>query len=113
MVESRSIVIGSSARAAPIDQARRIDSAITASSWRMCPKVKARKKVPSVDGAMTRNGRTLRVAPARRRSTWSMWVAPVRIAATNVSTFAPDVPRQRDHPGAPSGSPAPRARGAP
>ena len=62
------------------DQARRIDSAITASSWRTCPKVKARKKMPSVDGAMTRNGSTRPVAPARRRSAWSMWLAPARIA---------------------------------
>ena len=77
MVESRSITTGSAPGPAPSAQARRIVSAITLSSWRMCPKVKARKKVPSVEGAITRNGRTLCVAPARRRSTWSMWVAPV------------------------------------
>ena len=89
MVESRSITIGSAPGPAPSDQARRIVSAITLSSWRMCPNVKARKNVPSVEGAITRNGRTLCVAPARRRSTWSMWVAPTRIAATKVSTFRP------------------------
>ena len=66
MVESRSITIGSAPGPAPSAQARRIVSAITASSWRMCPKVKARKNVPSVDGAMTRNGRTFCVAPARQ-----------------------------------------------
>ena len=52
----------------PSCQARPIVSAITASSWRTCPKVKARRNVPSVEGAITRNGSTARVAPARSTS---------------------------------------------
>ncbi len=31
----------------------------------MCPKVKLRRNVPSVEGAITRNGNTAWVAPAR------------------------------------------------
>jgi hypothetical protein len=53
---------------APSDQARRITSATTASSWRTWPKVKDRKKVPSVEGAITLKGKILAVAPARSRS---------------------------------------------
>ena len=68
MVESRSIVIGAAPGPAPSDHARRIGSAITASSWRTWPKVNDRKNVPSVEGAITRNGNTRLVAPARRRS---------------------------------------------
>ena len=55
----------------------------------MCPKVKERKNVPSVDGAMTRKGSTRRVAPARRRSAWSMWVAPARIARDQGQHLSP------------------------
>jgi hypothetical protein len=55
----------------------------------MCPKVKARRNVPNVEGAITRNGNTRWVAPARNRSAWSMCEAPARIAATNVSTLRP------------------------
>ena len=83
------MVIGDLPGPAPSVQARRIASAITASSWRTCPKVKARKKVPSVEGAITRNGSTRWVAPARSRSAWSMWLAPAKMAATKVSTLRP------------------------
>ena len=43
---------------APKAQARRIVSAIAASSWRMWPNANERRNVPSVDGAITRNGST-------------------------------------------------------
>jgi hypothetical protein len=49
---------------APSDQARPIVSAITRSNWRICPNVNERKNVPSVEGAMTRNGNTIWVDPA-------------------------------------------------
>ena len=62
------MVTGEAAGTGAQRQARRIVSAITASSWRTCPKVKARRNVPSVEGAITRNGNTLCVAPARSRS---------------------------------------------
>lgn len=65
IVESRSIVIAVDPDPAPIDQARRMVSAITASSWRRWPEVNDRRNVLNVDGAITRNGRTLAVAPAR------------------------------------------------
>jgi integrase len=74
---------------APRPQARRIVSAITASSWRTCPKVNERRKVPSVEGAITRNGKTLWVAPARSRSAWSICEPPARIVVTKVSTLRP------------------------
>jgi hypothetical protein len=67
IVESRSIVIAFEPGPSPSPQARRIVS-ITRSSWRMCPKVNALRNVPSVDGAITRNGNTAWVAPARSRS---------------------------------------------
>jgi hypothetical protein len=68
IVESTSIVTGESPGPAPSDQARRIVSPITRSSWRMCPKVKDLRNVPNVEGAITRNGNTVWVAPARSRS---------------------------------------------
>ena len=58
IVESRSIVTAVEPGPAPSDQARRIVSAITASSWRTCPNVNARRNVPNVEGAITRNGST-------------------------------------------------------
>ena len=41
---------------------------MTASSWRTCPNVKARRNVPSVDGAITRCDNTAAVEPARSMS---------------------------------------------
>jgi hypothetical protein len=38
---------------APIRQARLRSSPLTASSWRTCPQVKARRKVPMVEAAAT------------------------------------------------------------
>ena len=48
-----------------------------------------RRNVPIVEGAITRNGNTRRVDPARRMFTWSMWVAPAMIAHSIVNTFRP------------------------
>ena len=48
-----------------------------------------RKKMPSVEGAITRKGNTAPVAPARKRSAWSMWGAPAMIDVTSVSTLRP------------------------
>ena len=47
-------------------------SSASRSSWRTCPKVKARRNVPSVEGAMTRWPSTLAVCPQRSRSASSM-----------------------------------------
>src|SRR5262245_51005949 len=47
------MVTGFASAPAPRRQARWIASATTASSWRTCPNVKARRNVPSVDGAIT------------------------------------------------------------
>jgi hypothetical protein len=68
IVESRSIVIGAAPGPAPNAHARRTASPITASSWRMCPNVNARRNVPNVEGAITRNGNTACVDPARNLS---------------------------------------------
>ena len=76
---------------APNAQVRRSASASAASSWRTWPKVKARKKVPSVDGAMTRCGSTAAVAPERSTSAWSMCEPPATMACTNVSTLRPGI----------------------
>jgi hypothetical protein len=62
------MVIVSSPGPAPNCHARRNASAITASSWRTCPNVNARSNVPRVEGAITRNGSTAGVAPARNTS---------------------------------------------
>jgi hypothetical protein len=51
--------------------------------------VKARKNVPSVDGAMTRCPSTEEVAPERSMSAWSMWLPPATMACTKVSTLRP------------------------
>jgi hypothetical protein len=68
IVESKSIVSGAAPGPAPSRHARRIVSASIRSSWRTCPKVNDRKNVPNVEGAMTRNGNTRCVAPARNTS---------------------------------------------
>ena len=47
---------------APSDHARRSASPTTASSWRTWPKVKARTKLPTVEGAITRNANTFSAA---------------------------------------------------
>jgi len=53
------------------------------------PEGEARKKVPSVDGANTRKDGTRELAPVRRRSAWSIWLAPAKIAVTTVTTLRP------------------------
>ena len=73
----------------PADQARRRASPTTASSWRTWPKVKARRKVPKVEGAITRKGSTCAVPPQRKMSAWSMWLAPATMACTRVNTLRP------------------------
>ena len=62
---------------------------MTLSNWRTWPKVNARKKVPSVDGAITRCSSTSALAPARSMSAWSMWLAPATMAWTSVKIFRP------------------------
>ena len=51
-------------------------SPMTRSNWRTWPKVNERKKVPSVEGAITRCSSTSAVAPARSMSAWSMVAGP-------------------------------------
>ena len=46
--------------------ARSIALPTTASSWRTCPKVNARKNVPNVEGAITRCPNTAPVDPAHQ-----------------------------------------------
>jgi hypothetical protein len=101
IVESRSTTNRSSLGPAPNDQARRSASAKTASNWRVWPKVKERKNVPNMDGAITRCGSTDSVAPDRSRSAWSMWLPPATMACTRVNTLCPgsstDTTGQVDH----------------
>ena len=54
---------------APADQARASSSRLTRSSWRTCPHRKLRRKVPSVDGALTTQPkvRLFRRCATRRR----------------------------------------------
>ena len=66
------MVIATSPVAAPNAQVRESSASLSASSWRTWPKVKDRRNVPSVDGAITRWPRTRRVAPARKTSQSSM-----------------------------------------
>src|SRR5665811_2379290 len=87
MVESMSMVIGSSPGPAPNPQARESSSSLSRSSWRTCPKVNARRNVPRVDGAITPCPRTLPVEPERRTSQSSMQSAPAAMACTKVLTL--------------------------
>jgi len=57
------------------------------SSWRTCPNVKPRRKVPNVDGARTPDSRRRR-PPCRNRSMSSIESAPATIPATRQPTFA-------------------------
>jgi hypothetical protein len=60
----------------------------TASSWRMCPKVNARRNEPSVEGAYARaNSRP--IPPCRNSAMSSIESAPATIPATNEATFNP------------------------
>lgn len=61
----------------------------TLSNWRTWPKVKERRKVPRVEGAATRWGRTADVWPERSTSQSSMQSASSAIAQSIVATLAP------------------------
>jgi hypothetical protein len=78
MKESISITSRSRSGPAPADQARRIDSASTRSSWRRCPKLNERRKLPSVEGASTRCPSSASVPPARSTPQSSIESAPQR-----------------------------------
>ena len=58
--------------------ARASNSRLTRSSWRTWPQRKLRRKVPSVDGALTRQSRTPAVPPARSASASSMQSPPAQ-----------------------------------
>ena len=62
---------------------------VSRSSWRTCPKVNARRKVPRVEGAMTRWPCTWLVAPQRSRSASSMQSPPASMVWTRVSSLRP------------------------
>ncbi len=89
MVESASIVIGPSPGPAPAAHARPRTCPVSRSSWRVWPKVNARRNVPTVDGASTRWPSTVAVDPQRSTSTSSMQSPPARIPWTRVSSLAP------------------------
>jgi hypothetical protein len=89
MKESMSIVRRFAPGPAPIAQARPIASPSTLSSWRTWPKVKARRKVPSVEGAIALWPSSASVAPLRSTSVSSIESAPAAIACMRVSTLRP------------------------
>ena len=60
----------------------------TASSWRTCPKLNARRNEPSVDGAYAR-AKTRPIPPCRSNAMSSMLSAPATIPATSEATFNP------------------------
>ena len=72
MVESRSMVNGSSPGPPPAAQARDSSSRLTRSSWRTWPHRKLRRKVPRVDGALTVPPRAPTVPPVRNTSAASV-----------------------------------------
>jgi hypothetical protein len=87
MKESMSITTRSRPGPAPADQARRIDSASTRSSWRTCPKLNERRKLPSVEGAIARSPSSASVPPEPSTSQSSNESAPSTIAWTSEQTF--------------------------
>src|ERR1019366_8477155 len=103
MVESMAKVKGASPGPAPAFQARASSSPLTASSWRACPQVKARRKVPMVDGAATHWPIIEAVAPERSRSTSSMQSArasraEIRVIALRSAWAAPGTPLPNELP---------------
>ena len=62
--------------------------AATASSWRTCPKVNARRNDPSVDGAYALV-KSRPIPPWRSSAMSSMLSAPATIPATSEATFNP------------------------
>jgi hypothetical protein len=89
------MVIGPPSGPAPSAQARVNATSATRSSWRTCPKVNARRNVPSVEGAITRWPSTAVVAPELSRSTSSMQSAPARVGAPGSSTKVDQLIGQR------------------
>ena len=67
---------GASPGPAPAAQARASNARLTRSSWRTWPQRKLRRKVPSVDGALTVQPSTLAVPPARNAAASSMQSPP-------------------------------------
>ncbi len=93
MVESRSMVNGTSPGPAPAAQARASNWRLTRSSWRTRPQRKLRRKVPNVDGALTTPPMTPAVPPVRNTSASSMQSPPARAEATRVITLSPVLAR--------------------
>src|SRR5215207_2779827 len=89
MVESTSTVSGPSPGPAPAAHARLRISPVTLSSWRTWPNENDRRKVPTVEAAMTRWPSTLAVDPQRSSSTSSMQSPPAIMAWTRVSSLRP------------------------
>ena len=108
MVESMSMVIGPSPGPAPKSHALASICSANESSWRTWPKVKERRNVPRVDGAITSCPSTLPVDPERSTSQSSMHSAPATMACTRVAHFAAGHVRARDgHRGRPTRRPRP------
>ena len=72
------MVNGASPGPAPATQARASNSRPTRSSWRTWPHRKLRRKVPSVDGALTVTPRVQAVLPVRKASASSIQSPPAR-----------------------------------
>ena len=83
------MVNGPSPGPAPAAQAWASSSRLTRSSWRTCPHRKLRRKVPSVDGALTTQPMALAVPPVRNTSASSMQSPPARAEATSVIILSP------------------------
>ena len=83
------MVSGNAPGPAPSRQARARTSPLTTSSWRTCPQVKARRKVPMVEAAATQCPSTFAVSPERSTATSLIHLAPVSRAATKADPFSP------------------------
>ena len=87
------MVNGPSPGPAPAAQARANSSRLTRSSWRTWPHRKLRRKVLSVDGALTTQPMALAVPPLRNTSASAMQSPPARADATSVSILSPGLAR--------------------
>ena len=83
------MVNGSSPGPAPAAQARASSSRLTRSNCRTWPQRKLRRKVPSVDGALTTQPSSCSVRPARSASVSSMQSPSASADATRVSSLSP------------------------